>query len=97
MALCHATDGPNWVDNTNWLTDAPLGKWYGIGTDADGRVTVLGLHQNLLTGPIPPQLGNLSGLTQIFLYGNGLTGPIPPQLGRLADLEGLECCSTVFT
>ena len=97
VALYHATDGPNWVDNTNWLTDAPLGKWYGIGTDADGRVTVLGLHQNLLTGPIPPQLGNLSGLTQIFLYGNGLTGPIPPQLGRLADLEGLELADNGLT
>ena len=30
MALYNATDGPNWVDNTNWLTDAPLGEWYGV-------------------------------------------------------------------
>ena len=25
VALYEATDGPNWVNNTNWLTDAPLG------------------------------------------------------------------------
>ena len=30
VALYNATDGPNWVDNTNWLTDAPLGEWYGV-------------------------------------------------------------------
>ena len=33
VALYNATDGPNWVDNTNWLTDAPLGEWYGVSTD----------------------------------------------------------------
>ena len=26
----YATDGPNWYYNTNWLTDKPLSKWYGI-------------------------------------------------------------------
>ena len=34
-ALYHAADGPNWVDNTNWLTEAPLDDWYGI--EADGE------------------------------------------------------------
>ena len=32
VALYEATDGPNWVDNGNWLTDAPLGEWYGVDT-----------------------------------------------------------------
>ena len=43
MALYNATDGPNWVDNTNWLTDAPLGEWYGVRTDAAGRVVWIDL------------------------------------------------------
>ena len=38
VALYNATDGPNWVSNENWLTDAPLGEWYGVDTDASGRV-----------------------------------------------------------
>ena len=38
VALYEATDGPNWVNNDNWLTDAPLGEWYGVETDSSGRV-----------------------------------------------------------
>ena len=38
-----ATDGPNWVNSENWLTDAPLGEWFGVETDADGRVVELDL------------------------------------------------------
>ena len=26
VALYNATDGPNWIDSDNWLTDAPLGE-----------------------------------------------------------------------
>ena len=40
-ALYNATDGPNWLNNDNWLSDAPLGEWYGVDTDASGRVTGL--------------------------------------------------------
>ena len=32
VALYEATDGPNWVSNEGWLTDAPLGEWYGVDT-----------------------------------------------------------------
>ena len=41
VALYHATDGPNWIDSENWLTDAPLGEWYGVDTDSSGRVVRL--------------------------------------------------------
>ena len=37
----HATGGPNWANNENWLTDRPLGEWHGVTTDAGGRVTEL--------------------------------------------------------
>ena len=43
VALYHATDGPNWVNNENWLTDAPPGESYGVDTDASGRVVRLDL------------------------------------------------------
>ena len=43
VALYNATDGPNWVNNENWLTDAPLGEWYGVDTDNAGRVVGLNL------------------------------------------------------
>ena len=90
VALYEATDGPNWADAENWLTDAPLGDWHGVETDGRGRVTELSLHRNDLTGPIPPELGDLSSLTGLSLYSNGLTGPIPPELGDLSSLTGLS-------
>ena len=30
-ALYDATDGPNWKNGDEWLSDAPLGEWHGIG------------------------------------------------------------------
>jgi hypothetical protein len=62
VALYNATDGSNWANNTNWLSDRPLGEWHGITTDANGRVTELNLPDNRLSGSIPPHLGGLSHL-----------------------------------
>ena len=86
----HATGGPNWRDNTNWLSDAPLDEWQHVSTDSTGRVTVLFLNYNHLTGEIPPELVNLANLEWLDLTENELTGDIPPQLGNLANLEGLD-------
>ncbi len=89
VAFYNATDGPNWVDNTNWLTDAPLDDWHGVRTDAAGRVSVLSLRRNQLTGEIPAELGDLANLEYLYLDGNQLTGQIPAELGGLANLESL--------
>ena len=89
VALYNATDGPNWIDNTNWLTDAPLGEWYGVETDASGRVARLSLPGNRLIGIIPPDLGNLTNLTSLSFWENQLWGTIPPELGRLVSLRRL--------
>ena len=100
VALYEATDGPNWVNNDNWLTDAPLGDWYGVDTDVSGRVVRLDLAGNTdnwpeviphgLSGPIPPELGNLTHLTRLYLQVNQLSGPIPTELGSLTNLELLS-------
>ena len=34
VALYLATDGDNWANNDNWLSDAPISTWYGVTTDA---------------------------------------------------------------
>ena len=87
--LYEATDGPNWTNADNWLTDAPLEEWYGVSTDAQGRVSRLVLENNALTGPIPSELGSLDGLEVLDLGGNALTGSIPPELGGLERLTVL--------
>ena len=86
VALYEATGGSNWANNSNWLSDRPLGEWYGVITDVSGRVTRLSLH---LSGSIPAELGSLANLQRLHLYDNQLSGPIPVELGNLANLEGL--------
>ncbi len=93
VALYHATDGPNWFDNTNWLTDAPLGEWYGVSTDNAGRVVSLDLRRSNLTGSIPPELGKLANLSYLNLSENELSGSIPPELGNLANLSSFSVYS----
>ena len=41
VELYNATDGPNWIDNTNWLTDTPIGEWYGVTAGENGSVIEL--------------------------------------------------------
>ena len=95
--LYNATDGPNWDNSDNWLTDAPLEDWYGVKVDSNGRVRWLRLRDNNLTGPIPPELGNLSKLDTLELHYNSLTGPIPPQLANLTALKSLVLGSNSLT
>ena len=99
VALYNATDGRNWVDNTNWLTDAPLGEWYGVSTDGAGRVVRIDLAGRWdsegravpqgLRGELPHELTHLTYLVSLRLGINDLSGPIPPELGDLANLEEL--------
>ena len=85
----HATNGPNWIDNTNWNSDVPLDQWHGVGAAPDGRVFRVELPRNQLSGTIPSILGNLANLESLSLEGNQLSGTIPSALGNLAFLEGL--------
>ena len=89
-AIHDATRGWVWTDSTNWKTASPLGAWYGVETNAAGRVISLELSWNGLSGPIPTALANLVQLEKLDLSANNLGGPIPPELGRLTQLERLR-------
>ena len=89
MALYNATGGPNWNDNENWLSDQPVHSWYGV-TTTEGRVTILTLPANGLAGELPPDLGDLAALQELYLGANQLTGRIPPELGNLTNLTALD-------
>ena len=83
VALYNATDGPNWENNGNWLSDKFIGEWYGVVTDEQGRVIKLALGENKMKGNISQlELGTLTNLTELDLQGNWLRGEIPPEIGE---------------
>ena len=89
VALYNATGDPNWYSTDNWLSDVPISEWFGVTTDDNGRVTVLGFLGNRLSAEIPPELGNLAMLEDLYLDTNQLSGEIPQELGNLINLEYL--------
>ena len=89
VALYDATGGDKWKNNTNWKSNLPIDRWFGVTTDSNGRVTKLYLHDNQLSGTIPTELGSLANLRILWLGGNQLSGTIPAELGDLANLREL--------
>lgn len=96
MALYNATDGPNWVNNTNWNSTAPLGTWYGVTTNSMGCVIELDMNvpttngTNGLVGTLPDELGDLLNLEYLDLSHENLSGPIPNTIGNLTELVVLD-------
>ena len=97
IALYQATDGDNWVSNQNWLSNDPIGTWYGVITDENDRVIDLDLSENELNGTIPSELGNLIYLEYLYLSENQLSGTIPSALGILSNLIELSLRSNELT
>ena len=89
VRLYQATDGPNWTNADNWLTDAEIGTWHGVGADAEERVVRLHLDRNGLRGTLPADLGDLGKLQRLDLAGNELSGAFPRSLVNLGLLHTL--------
>ena len=92
-----ATGGPNWGDNTNWLSSAPLSDWHGVETNDNGWVTHLILNGNGLKGKVPGRFGAdasslniLPFLEHLELGNNLLSGSIPAELGLFTGLRTLD-------
>ena len=73
----------------NWDTGLRMAHWNGI-TLSNDRVSRFTMYTHGLAGSIPPELGNLTGLTYLRFSFNSLTGSIPPELGNLSNLERLS-------
>ena len=78
--------GVGWARQRGWLSDEPLGRWQGVGTNSAGRVTSLDLHDNLLEGELPSSIGRLTSLERLCLHNNEISG----SLDCLCSLERLE-------
>ena len=73
---CTADDGTDGVEL--W------GECYSIE-----NTEFLYLAQSGLSGPIPPEIGDLINLRELSLWGNNLSGEIPSSIGNLNNLEYL--------
>ena len=82
-AIHRKMNGDDWIFDNNWKTDAPLDTWHGVFTDTTGNITTLALHNNALTGPVPPELGSIRLLRTLSIAGNPLTGALPGTLTRV--------------
>ena len=60
----------------------------GGHTDESRKLRSLNLERINLSGPIPPELGNLSYLEELSLAHTDVSGPIPPSWDTLASCGG---------
>ncbi|GFS33597.1 inflorescence meristem receptor-like kinase 2 [Actinidia rufa] len=67
-------------------------SWGGNGTEKRGsfQIQYLTLDHNLISGPIPASLGNLSELQELSLTNNQINGTIPDQIWKLSRLKTLD-------
>lgn len=89
----NALDGPNWNNNTNWLDqNQSISSWHGIGVETVNgveRVKQITLHDNNLSGMLPPSVGDLTYLESLSLIINNITGIPPIELVNLPNIDGV--------
>ncbi|MXZ73549.1 MAG: hypothetical protein F4207_14945 [Gemmatimonadetes bacterium] len=88
--LYEATNGPDWTDNTNWLTDAHAKEWHGVTVGLFGQLVILDLNNNNLVGSLPMDVGQLWTLEELNLGSNRISGEIPATIGKLEYLGKLN-------
>lgn len=110
IAIFETTQGASWARNGNWLgPEGSEGDWAGVVVE-EGHVVELRLGGNLLEGPLPPQIGDLTHLRLLDLaaqptfspisgmrFNNHVQGPLPQEIGRLAALEELNLQHAVLS
>ncbi len=94
MAIDKSTESYKWKTYANWTHGDPCdNNWHGVSCNSEGSVTVLKLRRNILTGTIPPEIGNLTNLTWLDLSRTHLTGAIPTKIMQLTSLIFLSLMS----
>ena len=100
VAFYNSSGGPTtWLNQAGWLR-APVSEWHGISLDSLGRVSVIDLVDNNLSGELSSDLGKLAHLEHLDLRSywphgatrmhNKIAGAIPEELGLLTNLKTLN-------
>ncbi len=91
--LYNATDGPNWNNNSNWLSGA-VPTWFGI-TIVGNRVSQINLSNNNLSGDIPASINDLTALSQIVVSSNNISSIA--SMSNLTSLGRFVCDDNELT
>ena len=98
MELGTACSSKYWVRHRNWLSaEHHICDWELVGCDREGRVKILALDFNNLTGTLPSSVGLLSKLQDLDLEHNHLVGSVPSELGQLSSLVQLGLGGNQFS
>ena len=89
IAIYGALDGENWRKGTNWLSDKPIGEWYGVTTNSEGRVIGLEFGEWTLRYKLGENAIYYDERTGESYVTNGLRGRLPPEMGHLTALRRL--------
>ena len=89
-------------DSLNWSTGLDFDDWDGViyGFPRGGtsrRVTELDLSGQSLSGRVPAEIGDLTGLEILNLSESELRGSIPRELGGLTELTTLDLSDNDLT
>lgn len=96
MEIFEETNGHQWKNNTNWKSDAPIGEWYGVTTDAEGHVVAIDLSDNNLSGDLSPSL-HIPYLKQLNVDKNNLTSLYLSNFENLNNFTLKECVIEDFS
>eukprot|EP00026_Physarum_polycephalum_P008896 Phypoly_transcript_08999.p1 GENE.Phypoly_transcript_08999~~Phypoly_transcript_08999.p1 ORF type:complete len:393 (+),score=30.13 Phypoly_transcript_08999:216-1394(+) len=89
-----ATNGQNWINQTEWTSTNPFCERFGVSCDPFTGQFTLKLIANNLVGTIPESFANLSESIIILQLGrNVLSGSIPDNLGELVALQEFDLSS----
>ncbi|OWM82581.1 receptor protein kinase TMK1-like [Punica granatum] len=93
MALIGFLDGVNYPSRllNSWEGNDPCkGPWLGVGCGSNGKVSMINLPKNNLSGTLSPSVADLADLSSIRLSSNNLTGSIPASWTSLKSLTYLD-------
>lgn len=90
IAFYRATNGDQWKDRSNWLSEKSIYEWKGVLGEKGYGVSTLTLSDNELSGSIPKEIGMLETLSFINLSKNNLNGQIPSEIAKLTELRHLS-------
>ncbi|KAL4560228.1 hypothetical protein LXL04_032378 [Taraxacum kok-saghyz] len=85
----HITSDPYKI-MPSWNDSIHICNWTGIICgQRHQRVVTINLWSGGFSGPISPEVGNMTFLRELLLHNNSFTGEVPQEIGRLSRLRRL--------